>query len=92
MKTSQKIGSVNGAAMNSILAGAITPSRMQTSARPAPTRWVWQKVKTFFVCSLALLSLGAVGSDGAYFPWPNLAGLIVFFFIACNSGQSRLHP
>jgi hypothetical protein len=38
---------------------------------------ILKAIGNFLVVSLAVLGLCAAGSDGPYFPWPNLAGLVI---------------
>lgn len=44
-------------------------------------REVIKKTAEFFFCFLALLGICAAGSDGPWFPWPNLAGLALFLIL-----------
>ena len=49
-------------------------------------------MRNFFVCSLAVLSLAAAGSDGPWFPWPNIAGLFVLVIIVGIVNRVKRQP
>jgi len=51
-------------------------------ARSAAKSKTWIRLKDFFFCALAMLSLGAAGSDGPWFPWPNFAGVGILMIMA----------
>lgn len=40
-----------------------------------------KKAKEILVATLAMLALCAMGSDGDYFPWPNVAGMTILAII-----------
>jgi hypothetical protein len=50
---------------------------------------IWTRLSNFLACTLAILCLAAVGSDGIYFPWPNIAGLagLFLFAVMANKGS-----
>jgi hypothetical protein len=77
----------NHAAGRSIPATGVMPFRRKSSAVPA-AREYWMKLKDFFIFSLAILSLGAAGSDGPFFPWVNISGALVFAAIVLPVIQS----
>lgn len=77
MKTSKN---ANYAAMYLHPVRGATPSRMGSSVWAA-VKICGTKLRYFLICALAILSLGATGSDGPYFPLPNLAGLALFAVI-----------
>lgn len=53
---------------------------------------LWTLTKDFAVCALAVLCLAAAGSDGPYFPWPNITGLAVMAVIVSFIGKKQPHP
>lgn len=49
-------------------------------------------VMRFLICTVAVLSLCAAGSDGPWFPWPNVAGLFVLIIIAIGITRGKRQP
>lgn len=43
---------------------------------------IWTLTKNFVIFALAMMCLAAAGSDGPYFPWPNIIGTVVFGIMA----------
>jgi len=70
----------------------VTKHRKAISALSAFFSPLWTLTKDFAVCALAVLCLAAAGSDGPYFPWPNIAGLAVMAIIVSFIGKSQPHP
>jgi len=70
----------------------VTKRRPVISAFFASFSRSWTLTKDFAVCALAVLCLAAAGSDGPYFPWPNIAGLAVMAVIVSFIGKKQRHP
>lgn len=70
----------------------VTKHRWGISAFRVSFSRIWALTKDFAVCALAVLCLAAAGSDGPYFPWPNIAGLAVMAVIVSFIGKKQRHP
>ncbi len=66
--------------------------RVVSFARRAAMRILSPQIKQFLACSLVVISLGAAGSEGPWFPYPNIIGTIVFAVIVFSIGRVRRGP
>jgi hypothetical protein len=45
-------------------------------------RALWKKIREYLLCTIAVLCLCAAGSDGVWFPWPNVIGTLILVMMA----------
>jgi len=54
----------------------------------------WKRVREIIVCFIAIIALMAAGSDGDFFPVPNIVGLLILAalaFVAAYSEESAAY-